>query len=87
MLWKAGGEVKTDHMGTDPKTGFVPSGGEVKTDQHVPSGGEVKTDHFDRPGGDPRTDHIPFDVQMAGMSDEALVSSPSGRAGNPNCHS
>ena len=51
--------------GTDPKTGFslfVPSAGEVKTDQHVPSGCEVKTDR------------APFDVQMAGVSDETVDS-------------
>ena len=63
--------------GTDPKTGFsfVPSGGEVKTDQHVPSGGEVKTDHDT------------FDVQMTCLVDEMDDSPLPGRAGNPNCHS
>ena len=49
-MWDSGVDSA---KGTDPKTGFVPSGGEVKTDHKgtdpktgfVPSGGEVKTDH------------------------------------------
>ena len=59
--------------GTDPKTGFVLSGGEVKTDHKggdpktglfVPSGGEVKTDQHVPSGGEVKTDHASFDVQM-----------------------
>ena len=58
--------------GTDPKTGFVPSGGEVKTDHKgtdpktgfVPSGGEVKTDLHVPSGGEVKTDHVSLDAQM-----------------------
>ena len=59
--------------GTDPKTGFVPSGGEVKTDHKgtdpktgfVPSGGEVKTDLHVPSGGEVKTDHVSLDAQMS----------------------
>ena len=52
------------NMGTDPKTGLfcvgVEKGGDPRTVQFVPSGGDVKTDQeacAKEKGGDPRTDH------------------------------
>ena len=53
------------NMGTDPKTGLscvgVEKGGDPRTVQFVPSGGNVKTDQAacaKEKGGDPRTDRV-----------------------------
>ena len=64
---------------------FVPSGGEVKTDQggdpktdhFVPSGGEVKTDQHVPSGGEVKTDHTGGDPKTdhASIADESLVCS------------
>ena len=75
-------------MGTDPKTGLSlvdVEGGDPRTDHFVPSGGDVKTDQealtVDR-GGDPRTDHASLVVVSDSLcSTEMAATCPPYRPG------